>query len=125
MEPRAKTNQAAPFKVSEVLELHELVHSAEDLWDSVFAGATLLAIYLRSRWADLQCCEALELDHDAQGVLCFVDLVTSHHKSMQARQHRHQFSSDVSSLCWGDREAMGGGLAEEVRGCELQPLQRV
>ena len=100
VEARARTNQAAPFKVSEVLGLHELVHSAEDFWDSVFAGCVLLAIYLRSRWADLQCCEALELDLDAQGTPCFVDLVTSRHKSMQARQHRHQFLQ-MSGPCVG------------------------
>ena len=76
------------------------MHRAQDDWDAVFAGAVLVAIYTRSRWADLQCCDGLSLDWDAQGGLSFIDLETSHHKSMQSRQHRHQFLT-MSGRCVG------------------------
>ncbi|CAE7519225.1 dnajb6-b [Symbiodinium sp. CCMP2592] len=109
VEPRARVNQASPFSLEEVLELHGIVHQASDDWDAVFAGAVLTAIYLRSRWADLQCCEDLQLDRDAVGRLCYIDLITGHHKSMQSRQHRHQFLTmtgpcvGVTSNQWVER----------------------
>ncbi|CAE7382993.1 unnamed protein product [Symbiodinium sp. CCMP2592] len=108
VEPRARVNQASPFSLEEVLELHEIVHQALDDWDAAFAGAVLTAIYLRSRWADLQCCEDLQLDRDALGRLCYIDLITGHHKSMQSRQHRHQFLTMTGEMSAWIRKLLPG-----------------
>ena len=118
METRAKPNHAASFKISEVLELQELVHSAEDPWDAVFAGSALLAIYLTSRWAGLQCCEALELDYDAQGV--FVFRGPGHFPSQvhAGEATPTSISSDVRALCRDGGSTMGLEVwLKKVRGC--------
>ena len=42
--------QASPLLVCELLHLRELVHSAQESWNAVMAGAILLAVYCRARW---------------------------------------------------------------------------
>ena len=83
-------SQASPLQVSELRRLHEVLETG-DLWDQVFAGAALFAVYARSRWADLMHCCDLILDRDRDGNVCFLEGHTMVHKTMHAEVHRHRF----------------------------------
>ena len=83
--------QASPFSVEDLKQLLGHVLRPLDVWDAIFCGAVLLAVYSRSRWADMQYAEALSLDRDASGRVVFIDLQTARRKTMMAKQHRHKF----------------------------------
>ena len=55
--------RASPLKVTELTALHEcLADDKADVWDRLFCGAALFAVYSRSRWNDLQHSEELLAD---------------------------------------------------------------
>ena len=73
-------NQAAPFTVSQVKDLHhKLVDSNIDVYDRAFIAFILTAIYTRSRHSDLRLVSKVILDVDESGG--FLEIRTRHHKS--------------------------------------------
>ena len=89
--------QASPFKLVEILSLHEVLHdSSEDLWTRVFVGTVLMAIYSRSRWTDMQHAESLDLDIDMFGDAAFADLKITNHKCQESTAFRNIFLCAVA-----------------------------
>ena len=84
--------QASPFKLVELQTLHDVLHdSAENNWTRLFVGTVLLAVYSRSRWADLQHAESLHVDCDSDGIPCFAELQISSHKCRESAAFRNTF----------------------------------
>ena len=83
--------QASPLRVRELVALHEVVMDASDLWDAVFAGAALFAIYARGRWMDCQQIEELLLDRDFDCNLQYVEGAAGVHKTARASLFKHTF----------------------------------
>ena len=84
--------QASPFKVTELVSLHQVVCTdTENVWDRVFAGCILAMVYSRSRWMDLQHAESLIVDRDDSGRLRFLEFTISDHKCSQASVFRNTF----------------------------------
>ena len=89
--------QASPFKLVEILSLHEVLHdSSEGLWTRVFVGTVLMAIYSRSRWTDMQHAEHLELDVDMFGDVAFAELKITNHKCQESTAFRNIFLCAVA-----------------------------
>ena len=42
--------QASPFKVDELVRLHEILAGDREPWNRLMAGALLFATYARARW---------------------------------------------------------------------------
>ena len=75
--------QAEPFRVSELQIFHAVLNDvAADPWDRLFAGSLLLAIYTRSRWADMQHSDSMTLDPPSWP--SYIELKISHHKTKHA-----------------------------------------
>ena len=88
--------QASPFTVKELRVLHEILQSeAEDLWDRVMAGATLCAVYSRSRWSDLQHAESMEAD-PCQWDPVFLEFKVMDHKTKRANAWSEGFLPAVA-----------------------------
>ena len=81
--------QASPLQVSELCRLHTLLHTGQDLWDRVFAGAVLFCVYARARWGDLMRAASVIGDYDRNGVLAYLEARVGQRKTMNAQQHRH------------------------------------
>ena len=75
--------QAAALTVDELKRLHSTLLEGE-VWDRIFAGSILFAIYSRARWADLMHCDQVLLDRDDNDILRFVEGHTATHKTMRA-----------------------------------------
>ena len=89
--------QASPFKLVEILSLHEVLNdSSEDLWTRVFVGTVLMAIYSRSRWTDMQHAESLDLDVDMFGDAAFAELKITNHKCQESTAFRNIFLCAVA-----------------------------
>ena len=58
--------QKEPLRVSHVLALEQLVHTADSLYDRVAAGHFLMMVFGRARYADLMALEELEEDYATQ-----------------------------------------------------------
>ena len=115
--------QASPFTVKELKVLHEILQSeAEDLWDRVMAGATLCAVYSRSRWSDLQHAESMEAD-PCQWDPVFLEFKVMDHKTKRANAWSEGFlpavavAHGVTFENWARtwlvvRSTVGGDIAE-------------
>ena len=89
--------QASPFKLAELLSLHEVLHDdSEDLWTRVFVGTVLMAVYSRSRWTDMQHAESLDLDMDMFGDVAFAELKITNHKCQESTAFRNTFLCAVA-----------------------------
>ena len=76
-------NQAPPFTVSQVKELHRMLDSDSiDPFDRAFVAYVLTGIYTRSRHADFRKIYRIILDVDEHGG--FVELQTRHHKNAKS-----------------------------------------
>ena len=82
--------QASPLLVTELERLHNVLESDEDSWNRLFSGTLLFMIYARARWSDAQHAVKITFDR-ADGEIHYVEVLTGHHKTMRALQHRHQF----------------------------------
>lgn len=87
----AVIKQASPLRVRELVALHEVVMAASDLWDAVFAGAALFAIYARGRWMDCQQIEELLLDRDFDCNLLYLEGAAGVRKTARASLFKHTF----------------------------------
>ena len=82
--------QASPLHVKELERLHHLLEHDADGWNRLFCGTMLFMIYARARWSDAQ--HAVKISFDKfEGHSQYVEVLTGHHKTMRALQHRHQF----------------------------------
>ena len=88
-EPVSRT-QASPLQVEELEKLHYLLEHDADKWNRLFCGTVLFMVYARARWSDAQHAVKILFDRDG-GDLHYVEVLTGHHKTMRALQHRHQF----------------------------------
>jgi hypothetical protein len=83
-------NQASPLRVQELEKLHYILEHDTDKWNKLFCGTVLFMVYARARWSDAQHATQILFDR-AEGDIHFVEVLTGHHKTMRALQHRHQF----------------------------------
>eukprot|EP00435_Cladocopium_sp_Y103_P066278 s379_g28.t1 len=101
----AVVKQARALKVDELKVLHRVLCSGE-LWDRVFSGSILFAVYSRARWSDLMHCDQVFTDSDGEHVVQFIEGHTSVHKSMRASVFKHRFlpltapAVGVTTECW-------------------------
>eukprot|EP00434_Breviolum_minutum_P005901 symbB.v1.2.005202.t1/scaffold299.1/size236002/14 len=76
-------NQAAPFTVSQVKELHRKISDDNiDVYDKAFIAFILTSIYTRSRHSDFRYISKVILDVDDRGG--FVETRTRHHKTARS-----------------------------------------
>ena len=99
--------QSSPLTVKELERLHHGLEHDTDIWNRMFCGTVLFMVYARSRWSDGQ--HAVKVFFDKFGGKShFVEVLTGHHKTMRALQHRHQFlpliapAVGVTSQNWAD-----------------------
>ena len=95
--------QAAALTVEELKKLHATLMDG-DVWDRIFSGSILFAVYSRARWADLMQCDQVILDRDDNETLRFIEGHTATHKTMGAGGFCLQASIpflDCTSV-WGD-----------------------
>ena len=79
-----RANQAAPLAVRDLVKLHEILESSDDMWDRVMAGSSLFCVYARARWSDFVHCGNLSLDKLSDGSIAYVDADVSIHKTMHS-----------------------------------------
>ena len=87
-DPTVQVVQASALTVKELRDLHEKLASQEDLWDSLAAGAILLAVYTRARWSDLMHTESWVIDLDEDGSAAYLECLAGVHKTMASAYHR-------------------------------------
>ena len=99
--------QSSPLTVKELEVLHNVLEHDADVWNRMFSGTVLFMVYARSRWSDGQ--HAVKVFFDkVEETSHFVEVLTGHHKTMRALQHRHQFlpliapAIGVTSQNWAD-----------------------
>ena len=114
--------QASPLLVCELLHLHELVHSAQENWNAVMAGAILLAVYCRARWMDLQCSETLVLDGSVDDPI-YVDVTTARHKTMQTRLQKFLFRTMTAPRLRVDARQWIGAWVERCKSVGFTPWE--
>eukprot|EP00435_Cladocopium_sp_Y103_P071210 s1948_g37.t1 len=84
--------QADPFRVQDLAALHSvLIDPLQDSWNRLLSGMVLLAVYSRSRWSDLQQAETCVLDTDELGVLSYIELRISDHKTKHSSAFKNCF----------------------------------
>jgi hypothetical protein len=132
--------QASPFTVKELRILHNVPASEdEELWDRLMAGATLCAVYSRSRWSDLQHSEAMFSDPNHWDP-CFIEFTVKEHKTKRANAWVEGFlpavavAHGVTSDNWGRtwlvvRDCIGGEISAgfpvmPAPGGDHQPTKR-
>ena len=99
--------QAEPFSVPQLRKLHEVLRNGPELWDQPMSGMVLFCVYGRSRWSDSQHAENLLPDFDNQGMLQFLEIQSSVHKTARAFHLRHMLlpvaapATGVTDDCWG------------------------
>ena len=90
--PGGPKRQADPFRLKDLIAFHAvLMDSGQDLWNRMMAGMILLAVYSRSRWSDLQQAESCLLDVDESGVISYIELRISDHKTKFAAAFKNCF----------------------------------
>ena len=89
--PVNRANQAAPLAVRDLVKLHEILESSDDMWDRVMAGSSLFCVYARARWSDFVHCGNLSLDKLSDGSIAYVDADVSIHKTMHSAARRFRF----------------------------------
>ena len=101
--------QADPFTVEQLKRFHDCLREGDELWDRAMSGMVLFCVYGRSRWSDAQHAEELICDEDTNGVLQFIEVRTSVHKTARAHHLRHMFlpvaapAHGVTNDCWGSQ----------------------
>ena len=105
--------QASPLTVLELQKLHRILEGGDDVWDRMFSGTVLFMVYARARWSDAQHSVKLSFDR-FEGTIHFVEVLTGHHKTMRALQHRHQFLPLIAPAT-GVVEQNWAALWERVR----------
>ena len=105
--------QASPFLVQELKTLHAIViDEARNIWDRIFSGSVLVAVYSRSRWSDLQQSSKMILDRDASGQLAFLEFIIEEHKCVGASVFRNSHLHAVAPCLgvvddsWADKWLM-------------------
>ena len=102
--------QASPLQVQELERLHYVLEHDADRWNRLFSGTVLFMIYARARWSDAQ--HAVKILFDRfEGDIHYVEVLTGHHKTMRALQHRHQFLPLIAPA----KGVTGAYLWESVR----------
>ena len=102
----AQRNRVSPLHAKELVKLHSVLESISDVWERIFRGTVLFVVCSRTSWSDAQH-EAIIIFEEDCGVIQFVEVVTSLHKTMRDFQHRHQFlqlvvpAVGVSHQNWG------------------------
>lgn len=84
-------NQADPFTVKQLLQIHKELETSRDVWVRNMCGSLLFCTYARSRWSDAQHAEKLECDYDSEDNLKYIEIKTSIHKTCRALHMRHVF----------------------------------
>lgn len=84
-----RTCASIPLKVTELQELHAVLHIGGEIWDRIFAGAVLFCVYARATWGDLMRASSVIEDFNRDGVLCYLEARVGQRKTMNAQQHRH------------------------------------
>ena len=82
--------QASPFTVEELSRLHLILAQDHEPWNRLMAGTTLLAVYGRTRWEDLEHAETLLVDKDSGGTAAYIEAGVGVHKTMGAKLMRGQ-----------------------------------
>ena len=101
--------QADPFTVEQLKKFHECLREGDELWDRAMSGMILFCVYGRSRWSDAQHAEEVICDNDTNGILQFIEVRTSVHKTARAHHLRHMFlpvaapAHGVTDDCWGSQ----------------------
>eukprot|EP00435_Cladocopium_sp_Y103_P009332 s3793_g2.t1 len=76
----------------DLVALHSvLMDPLQDAWNRMMSGMILLAVYSRSRWSDLQQAESCLLDTDELGVLSYIELRISDHKTKNSSAFKNCF----------------------------------
>ena len=81
--------QSSPLQVQELEKLHYILEHDQDRWNRLFCGTVLFMTYARARWSDAQHAVSILFDR-CEGNIHYVEILTGHHKTMRALQHRHQ-----------------------------------
>ena len=82
--------QASPFKVDELVRLHEILAGDREPWNRLMAGALLFATYARARWEDLSHADVLIIDRGENGEAAFIEAGVGVHKTMGAKLMKGQ-----------------------------------
>ena len=108
--------QASPFTVKELKILHAVLESqSEEMWDRLMAGATLCAVYSRSRWGDLQHSEAMAADPN-HWEPAYIEFTVRDHKTKRANAWSEGFLPAVA-LATGVTPENWGRTWLVVRAC--------
>ena len=106
--------QASPFTVQELCTLHGIVvDESRNIWDRIFIGSVLVAVYSRSRWNDLQHSTRMIQDRDTDGRLIFLEFTIDDHKCVGSSVFRNSHLHAVSP-CLG---VVDDGWAEKWLAC--------
>ena len=89
--PVNRAKQAAPLSVRDLVHLHEVLETSDDVWDRVMSGSSLFCVYARARWSDFVHCGNLTLDKLDDGTIAYVDADVEIHKTMFAAARRFRF----------------------------------
>ena len=80
--------QSDPLTVSQLSCLHQVLHDDQALfWDRLVSGSTLMAVYTRSRWMDMQHTDEIVLDPNELAPI-FVELKIKEFKTKKANAWR-------------------------------------
>ena len=106
--PKEK-RRAAPLLVEELTKLQRILEGqlddSHDDWDRLFCGTVFMAVYSRSRWADLMHSENIFYDRDKEGHIVFVECAVGVHKTMRSQQMKHNLLPVVAppiAVCSGN-----------------------
>lgn len=100
-------NQAKPFTVKQLLQIHHELETSTDVWTKNMCGMILCCTYARARWSDAQHAERLVEDVGEDGTLCYLEIQSTMHKTCRALHMRDTFlpmtapAKGVSEIPWG------------------------
>ena len=80
---------ASALTVAELERLHDVALDDPDVWNRLFAGSCLMAVYCRARWSDLMHGFEVYLDMDESGNLAFIEISVGVHKTMNSSNFRN------------------------------------
>ena len=98
--------------MEQLKRFHDCLREGDELWDRAMSGMVLFCVYGRSRWSDAQHAEELICDEDTNGILQFIEVRTSVHKTARAHHLRHMFlpvaapAHGVTDDCWSHNGLM-------------------
>ena len=109
--------QSDPLTVSQLSCLHQVLHDDQALfWDRLVSGSTLMAVYTRSRWMDMQHTDEIVLDPNELAPI-FVELKIKEFKTKKANAWRGGTMAAVgpaSGVVRGNWVATWWGLRQEL-----------